>query len=129
MIQLKDLDLEMTEVLDGELGSIVGGDSISEGTLGAFSYTKPSDNPNPGTAEIPVGNTGFGIVLPTSGSFSTTNILQVPQINYNTPGLTIGGSGDGNFGFTANQGSIKTTFGGNPSTGSLGIKIGTSFRF
>jgi hypothetical protein len=25
MIQLKDLDLEMTEVLDGELGSIVGG--------------------------------------------------------------------------------------------------------
>jgi hypothetical protein len=27
MIQLKDLDLEMTEVIDGELGSIVGGDS------------------------------------------------------------------------------------------------------
>jgi hypothetical protein len=128
MIQLKDLDTGLTEVLNSELGSIVGGDSISEGTLGAFSYKNSSES-NSGTAEIPVGSTGFGIVLPTSGSVSPTNILQVPQINYNTPGLSIGGSGDGTFGFTANQGSIKTTFGGNPSTGSLGIKVGTSFRF
>jgi hypothetical protein len=30
MIQLKDLDLEMTEVLDGDLGSIVGGDSFHQ---------------------------------------------------------------------------------------------------
>lgn len=29
MIQLKDLDMELTEVLNGELGSVVGGDAAS----------------------------------------------------------------------------------------------------
>jgi hypothetical protein len=43
MIQLKDLDMEMTEVLNGDLGSIVGGDSASSGLSGLKSTSSLSN--------------------------------------------------------------------------------------
>jgi hypothetical protein len=61
MIQVKDLDLEMTEVLDGDLGSIVGGGYPSTGltSSGVFS--------------------GFNAITPTitsSDGFSVTGIAK-----------------------------------------------------
>jgi hypothetical protein len=41
MIQLKDLDLEMTEVLDGELGSVVGGSDFGFGGFSSSNYSSP----------------------------------------------------------------------------------------
>jgi hypothetical protein len=38
MIQLKDLDLEMTEVLDGDLGSIVGGSDFGFGGFSSIQF-------------------------------------------------------------------------------------------
>jgi hypothetical protein len=101
MIQLKDLDMEMTEVLDCDLGSIVGGDSAVSGLSGLKStgslsslVIKSEGNllSNTNTSSLSYttpGGWGFG--ADTSGSFSVKAPLgnssnASVQYNVNTKG-------------------------------------------
>lgn len=63
MIQLKNLDLEMTEVLDGELGSVVGG-------LFGGTFTLPT--PPPTQLNTP----SIIPTLPAPGSYTPDQALQ-----------------------------------------------------
>jgi hypothetical protein len=88
MIQLKDLDLEMTEVLDSELGSVTGGGSYEGGYT-----TNPLTGQNTGNLGIGFGSTNFGY------NFSNLN-NKVLNETYSvktqvSPGLSVGGSYDG----------------------------------
>ena len=116
MIELNDLSKELTEVMDSDLGLVVGG--------GIFDPA-----PSPPSVEIPFGN-GFSTTLPTSGSIDPAYILQVPLLNYNIGnGSTISAAGDGTLGVTTNQGPLSVTASGNPGNGSTGIKASFGIRF
>lgn len=121
MINIYELEKDLTNVGNDELGSVLGGQDVG----GVF--PTPAVTPS---VNIPVGQTGFSVDLPTSGSFQTSDILKVPQLNYDIGGgTTLSASGSNTFGVTKKIGPAEVTGAENPSTGSTGFKVNFGIRF
>jgi hypothetical protein len=123
MIQLKDLDLEMTEVTNDYLASVMGGGSYEGGYT-----TNPLTNQNTGNLGIGFGSTNFGYNFSNLGNKVLNETYSIKtQVS---PAVGVGASYDGvSKSFSGNLDYKSNGFNGSifASPTEVGVKVNGTF--
>jgi hypothetical protein len=126
MIQLKDLDMEMTEVLDSELGLVNGGNLLFDNNN--MWQSNEIVQPINSSSNFPTNTNSSGIDVSYNGN--TKSLFNPSELSatYTSGSTTYGATGNGTFSLntpTGNSSALNTSW--NPWTGNASVKFGWKF--